>query len=40
MPIFKEKNRVKSRTVVIETVLTEESLYYIEFEYVAKTKVF
>ena len=27
MLIFKEKNRVKSRTVLIETVLTEESLY-------------
>ena len=33
MLIFKEKNRVKTRTVLIETVLietvlTEESLYY------------
>ena len=29
MLIFKEKNRIKSRTVVIETVLTGESLYYV-----------
>ena len=28
MLIFKEKKRVKSRTMVIETVLTRESLYY------------